>query len=78
MVISFKLETDVNILKQKVFDSIKKYNLDYVIGNILGIIKINYKIIVYLDTRRTEVLLFKGNMKDEIKITNDGVKWLEI
>jgi phosphopantothenate-cysteine ligase len=34
-VISFKLETDKNILEQKVKDSIKKYDVDMVVGNVL-------------------------------------------
>ena len=35
-VVSFKLETDENILKEKCIRSIEKYGVDVVVGNILG------------------------------------------
>ena len=39
MVISFKLETDESILKEKVIRSFEKYNVDYVVANILNQIR---------------------------------------
>jgi len=60
LAVSFKLETDTNILEQKALGAIEKYQMDLVIANLL-------------QTRRTEVIVYKRNgAKTHLKMGDDG------
>jgi len=60
LAVSFKLETDANILEQKALGAIEKYQMDLVIANLL-------------QTRRTEVVVYKKNgLKTHLKMGDDG------
>lgn len=57
-IISFKLETDINILKKKVDETFHKYEVDMVIGNIL-------------ETRRKEVFIFSKAVERRIELKEE-------
>ena len=58
-VVSFKLETDTNLLNSKCKQSMEKYKQDLVIGNLL-------------EDRKNKVVLWQSNGKcDDVVITND-------
>lgn len=57
-IISFKLETDINILKKKVDETFHKYDVEMVIGNIL-------------ETRRKEVFIFSKAVEKRIELKKE-------
>jgi len=45
IIVSFKLETDLDILESKVVRSFEKYGVDYVVANVLD--QVRYKVWFY-------------------------------
>ncbi|KAL4453000.1 hypothetical protein ABPG73_004778 [Tetrahymena malaccensis] len=73
-VISFKLETDNTILKDKVFSSFKKYGVDIIIGNLLS----NTRFEVYLYQKVSETNNLENDIICEhIKQDKDSIQLIE-
>lgn len=68
-VVSFKLETDNEMLEKKVIQSFEKYNMDYVIGNLL-------------ESIRRQVIIYKNDKEYSQKRierkSDDCVEYLEM
>lgn len=62
--VSFKLETDENILSQKVQESFVKYKMDAIIGNIL-------------EKRRREIFIYTKNHVEKLEIKEGENQWIE-
>ena len=63
-VVSFKLETDTNILQRKSLRAIDKYKVNAVVGNILS-------------TRKKTCMLYTGEDRDGLTLKTSGGKILE-
>ncbi|CAD8083793.1 unnamed protein product [Paramecium sonneborni] len=60
-IISFKLETDQEILNKKILESMKKYNLEYCVGNLL-------------QNRRDQIVIFNKGQFIEIQRHKDEIE----
>ena len=65
VMVSFKLETDPEILEDKVMKSFKEYQSDWIVGNLL-------------QTKDTEITLYKKNEGKNLLLKTEGIDLEEI
>ena len=66
LAVSFKLETDIKILKKKALGAIEKYQMDYVVANELQ--SRRWKVIIYTKEDEVEITTQDPNELIEVKI----------